>query len=89
MSAINTPPNNAAVDQMDAAGRGVLPSLPWQEWFMQVFRICFAVQQSGTTAQRPTSQLWIGRTYFDTTLNKPVWVNSSATGWVDADGSAV
>lgn len=45
-------------------------------------------QLSGTTAQRPTSGTSPGFTYFDTTLNKPIWRNSSNTGWVDATGSA-
>lgn len=45
-------------------------------------------QLSGTTAQRPTTGTSPGDTYFDTTLNKPVWRNAGNTGWVDATGSA-
>jgi len=43
------------------------------------------VTMNGTTANRPTSSV-IGQRYFDTTLNKPVWVGNSFT-WVDSSGS--
>jgi len=42
----------------------------------------------GTTANRPTTQLFTGMMYFDTTLNKPIWRNAANTGWVDATGTA-
>jgi hypothetical protein len=60
-------------------------------WFSQAFLILFAAQQSGTTANRPTKQLWVGRTYFDTTLNLPIWVQavSPAVVWQDAAGNTV
>jgi hypothetical protein len=65
-------------------------TLPWLQWVSRIQRIVSAVQQSGTTAQRPTTLLWIGRTYFDTTLGKPVWVDSvSPAVWVDATGAPV
>lgn len=41
---------------------------------------------SGTTAQRPTTRLYVGRTYFDVTLGQPIWYSGS--GWVLADGTA-
>jgi hypothetical protein len=41
----------------------------------------------GTTAARPTIQLTIGQTYFDTTLGRPVWWRGAA--WVDATGAVV
>lgn len=40
---------------------------------------------SGTTKQRPNSNIYIGFQYFDTTLNKPIWWNN--TNWVDKDGN--
>lgn len=52
----------------------------------QVFRACAAVYSSGTTAQRPTRGLWVGRVYYDTTLGMPIWFKNP--GWVKADGSA-
>ena len=58
-------------------------------WLNGVFKIVFAVQQSGTTAERPTSDLFIGRPYFDTTLGKPIWVKTiSPVLWVDAAGAS-
>lgn len=52
----------------------------------QLFRACLAIYESGATAQRPVTGLWIGRPYFDTTLGKPIWYKSP--GWVKADGTA-
>lgn len=43
--------------------------------------------QAGTTANRPTLQLQIGQTYFDTTLGIPIWYNG--TVWKNASGSTV
>lgn len=62
-------------------------SSSWANFFANVFQILFALQQSGTTALRPTKGLWIGRPYFDTTLGYPIWYTGS--GWVDATGGAV
>lgn len=46
--------------------------------------------QSGTTAQRPTKFLEIGLPYYDTTLNKPIWLSSiSPITWKDAAGTTV
>ena len=46
--------------------------------------------ESGTTAQRPApATAGAAFQYYDTTLNKPIWVNAAATGWVDATGAAV
>ena len=41
----------------------------------------------GTTEERPTTNLYVGLRYFDTTLGKPIWRTSSA--WVDATGTSV
>ena len=59
---------------------------PDVSWFQQAFLILFAHQQSGTTAQRPTSQKWVGRPYFDTTLGYEIHWNG--TQWVKYDGTA-
>lgn len=64
----------------------------YSSWIHRAFLILFAVQQSGTTAQRPTtqSQIWIGRQFYDTTLNKPVYVSAisgSTITWRDASGT--
>lgn len=62
----------------------------WMTWFNQAYTILFAAQSSGTTGQRPTTNLWVGRTFYDVSLGKPVWVNSvNPTVWKDASGSVV
>lgn len=62
----------------------------WDQWFNRVQSIVGAAQQSGVTANRPTSGLWIGRFFYDTTLNKPVYVSAvRPTVWRDASGAVV
>ena len=60
-------------------------SRSWTEWFTKLW----GIQQdaSGTTANRPTSNLFIGRMYFDTTLGKPIYLKSVLPSvWVDGVG---
>lgn len=82
---INTPPiASALIDELGKA----LPA--FANWLTQVYRICFDVQNSGTTAQRPVANLYVGKPYFDTTLGQPIWVRSSPpTVWINAAGAAV
>lgn len=58
---------------------------PWTNFITAVWQICVAAQQSGVTADRPTENLWVGRSFFDTTLGNPIWFNG--TVWVDAAGA--
>ncbi len=60
-------------------------------WVSRMTFIGQAAQQSGTTANRPTSNLWIGRIYYDTTLGYPVWVHSVGPPvvWHNGAGAAV
>jgi len=86
MPLINPAPITEAV--ADQNGKAV-PS--WAQWFQQVYGLCFDVQNSGTTAQRPTKFLYPGKFYFDTSLGangKPIWLNKNSSGWVLADGTA-
>ena len=69
---------------------------PWLTWLTQAYALLFANQQSGTTANRPISGLWIGRRYFDTSLGangKPIWIAavsaSGAATWIDAASNIV
>lgn len=49
-----------------------------------------SLRQSGITADRPTKTLWIGRRYYDTTLNKPVYLRAVKPNvWRDAMGAIV
>jgi hypothetical protein len=41
---------------------------------------------SGPTANRPTTGLYVGRRYFDTTIGKSIWWNG--TRWVDGEGQS-
>ena len=60
----------------------------WAVWFTN-FWVRTNIT-SGTTAQRPTKDLFAGRQYYDTTLNKPIWLNSvRPTVWKDASGVTV
>ena len=63
-----------------------------KSWLDEAYQLLFSIQQSGTTAQRPTSVLWIGRFYFDTTLGIPIWIKSvtaSVATWVNGAGVVV
>jgi hypothetical protein len=82
MALLNNPPNSEPV--VDEGSLKIKTS--WSNFVMQLFRAAHSVYESGTTAQRPTTQLWVGRTYFDTTLNRPIWY--VGPGWIKADGTA-
>jgi hypothetical protein len=78
---ISPPPNQEAVQQGEAV------NVKWQKFFSALFNAVSATQQSGTTAQRPTSGLFVGRFYFDTTLGIPIWYEGPT--WVNATGAPV
>lgn len=74
------PPNHQIVS-------GAVPERPWVQWFALVGRALLAERESGTTAQRPTRGLWVGRRYFDVTLGQPIFYDGAV--WVDAAGTPV
>lgn len=74
-------PNNSDQCQNE---NGITPR--WWNFFSKVGDVLTALTSSGTTAQRPTSFLWVGRFYWDETLGKPVYWSGS--GWVDSTGVA-
>lgn len=84
MAIVNSPPTYA-VDQQNARGSLVAPAEGWRNFFNAVYNVCNAITMSGTTAQRPTSLLWMGRFFWDTTLGLPIYYNG--TIWVRADGT--
>jgi len=60
----------------------------WITWFTVLWSVTDSIDSSGTTADRPISNLFVGRTYFDTTLGKPIWLKSARPNvWVLADGT--
>jgi len=66
----------------------------YQAWFASIQNWLRPVGSSGTTAQRPVntaqSFMYVGQSYFDTTLGKPVFVKSlNPTVWIDAAGTVV
>jgi hypothetical protein len=64
------------------------PTLDWSNLFTRWAATINALRQSGTTAQRPTAGLWVGRTYFDIDLGTPIWVQSvNPAVWVDSTGT--
>lgn len=76
--------------QIDIPGSGPVtddsgPTRGWLKWFRVVTDAINALRQSGTTAQRPTVNLWVGRPYYDTTLETPVWWDGS--NWVNGSGT--
>jgi hypothetical protein len=75
---------------VDVVDDGNNVTIAWDQWFSRVQGIVSSVQQSGTTAERPTSNLWIGRRFYDTTLNLPVYVSAvRPTVWRNAAGVVV
>ena len=73
---INRPPSNVEFNDQT-----------WVRWFSKAYILLLSIEQSGVTGDRPTSDLWVGRQYFDTTLGFPVWYDG--TNWVDATGATV
>jgi hypothetical protein len=61
----------------------------WIRFFNQIRLIVVSIQNSGTTAQRPTANLWPGMFYFDTTLGRPIWIKADGATWIDATGTPV
>lgn len=79
MALIGTPPQGTNPDATLGVG--------WTEFFSNVYKILFAITQSGTTLNRPTVFMWVGKPYFDTSLGIPIWYNGTA--WVNASGGIV
>ena len=61
----------------------------WSSWLRIQTASLNTILSSGSSSQRPDTILTpIGFEYFDSTLNKPIWVNSSKI-WVDSTGATV
>lgn len=56
-------------------------------WLSDVTRIVNGLTSSGVTGDRPTTRLFVGRTYFDTTLGIPIWYDG--TNWINSAGTTV
>lgn len=78
-----------ATDVFTAKGERM--SSLWQAWFNGIQQWLGPQGGFGTTAKRPTLNLYIGLQYFDTTLGYPVFVKrvSPSIIWVNASGTPV
>lgn len=71
-------PIQEPIDLNGAVNRTAIP------WFTAVNSTLLNITSFGTTAQRPTKNLYIGQAFFDTTLGRPVWLISvNPITWVD------
>jgi hypothetical protein len=68
----------------------------WQTFLTRLRNVSVSRSQYGTTAQRPNTAslggtLEIGLTFFDTTLNRPIWISQATPTivWRDATGAIV
>lgn len=80
MSLINSPPIVSPL--VNDQGSSV-PS--FSNWLTQVFRLLADSVNSGTTAQRPTTNLYVAKPYWDKTLGYKIHYNG--TIWVKYDGT--
>jgi hypothetical protein len=77
-------PSNAQVVTADGMVTPV-----WNTAFSRWHNLIIAGSQSGTTAQRPVSFLYVGRRYYDETLSKPIYFSALPNVWRDAMGNIV
>lgn len=63
----------------------------WQAWFGSIQNWLGPQGAVGSTTTRPKVGIYVGLSYFDTTLGKPVFVQqvSPSIVWVDATGGVV
>ncbi|PPC95238.1 MAG: hypothetical protein CTY33_00340 [Methylotenera sp.] len=65
----------------------MMASPEWLEFFSDAYFAIAGLQQSGTTANRPTKRLYTGMPYFDRTLGYQI--NYNGTAWVNSAGVVV
>jgi hypothetical protein len=63
-----------------------VPTTPFDVALTTQLRV-LQLPETGTTAERPVVQLFIGQMFFDVTLGVPVWWQGGH--WVNASGGAV
>ena len=83
---INIPPAQP-VDQgyREENPNSAMVATGWRTWLVRVYELLTGLTSSGTSAQRPTKNLWVGYQYFDTDLAQQiVW---SGTVWVLGGGA--
>lgn len=84
MSEISKPPVLEKFNQDGSLSQG------WQQWMEDVRNKASTAGESGTTANRPTTGLFVGRRFFDSTLGHPIYLKTiSPVVWVDGTGTVV
>jgi len=66
----------------------------WVSHFTEISNKANTIGENGATSNRPTSDNFIGRPFFDTALGIPVWISNidattKAVTWVNASGASV
>lgn len=79
---MNSPPVAGPI--VDAQGIAV-PG--FSTWLVQAFRLLFDLMNHGTTAQRPTTNLYVAKPFWDDTLGYRISYNGAV--WVRWDGVPV
>jgi hypothetical protein len=67
-------------------------TIEWQHFFERLGDSLNAMREFGPKGNRPTSNIWIRRSYMDITLGKTIYAASFVNGkttWVDSDGNVV
>lgn len=98
---ISAPAQNEFLDMRTAGKDGdpftfrmqkLRPTISWTNFFSNAYYILLDQTSSGTTAQRPTTRMYPGKQFFDTSLGahgKVIFVNKDNSGWIDSSGNAV
>jgi hypothetical protein len=94
MSLLNPNPDERVTEPLELPNKLKIPSgrltATWRTWFAKLYYVVSPLGDNGTTLERPTQDLYVGRGYLDLTLGKPIWVQSlNPTVWIDAQGTAV
>lgn len=85
---LGAPPAQDVLDVIERDGVRVARfRQPWLEWLKVMGIIVEDVQNSGTTAQRPTESLYPGKPFYDVTLGLPIVYDG--TQWTDYAGAPV
>lgn len=82
-----SPPGVDTVDRHDGQGKPIEVNPGWRNFFVAAYNILSAMTQSGSTPNRPTTLLWVGRRYWDENLGQLVYWNGST--WVTAPGDSI
>ena len=88
---ISPPPVKTPIALIDA-NKQIDTQPSWVEFLSDVYYGIKYTQTSGTTAQRPTKDLFAGRFYFDASLGangRPIWIAKDGSTWIDSTGTPV